>query len=189
MKKNSILIELTPLLDVILIMLFFILVQNAGQLDNFYEETREALEAEFAIMVADMDAYKEEHANELETLRGISASYDALRLGFEEDAGIIMINIINDTTNSEVRWIYVESGAKSTRIDLCWSAPARDAATLELNTAISDKILDTTSSLIVVVFRYDSSSIFAADYRLVNGIIHIQRQFNQLIVAELDIRT
>jgi len=188
MKKNSVLIELTPLLDVILIMLFFILVQSEGRMGDFYEETREALEAEFAIMEADLEAYMAEHIHELETLRGISASYDALRLGLEEDPSIIMVSIINDINDIDTRWILVESGNDSTRIDLCWNAPARDAAALELNTAMAAKIQDMENGIVVVAFRFDSGSIFAADHRMVSGAIHIQRQFNQLIVAELDIR-
>ncbi|MCL2362619.1 MAG: hypothetical protein FWC73_12510 [Defluviitaleaceae bacterium] len=188
MKKNSILIELTPLLDVILIMLFFILVQSEGRMGDFYEETREALEAEFAILEADLEAYKAEHASEMEILRGIGASYEALRLGLEEDAGIIMISIISNETDNDMRWILVESAAQVTRIDLCWSTAARDAAALELNTVMTSKIQDMASSIVVVAFRFDSASIFAADHRLVSSAIHIQRQFNQLIVAELDIR-
>jgi len=57
MKKNSILIELTPLLDVILIMLFLILVQSAGRVDAFYEETRLAFETE-------LETFKAEHHND-----------------------------------------------------------------------------------------------------------------------------
>jgi len=188
MKKNSVLIELTPLLDVILIMLFFILVQSEGRMGDFYEETREALEAEFAIMEADLESFYAEQTHELETLRGISASYDALRLGLAEEPNIIMVSIISEINEINTRWILVESGNDSIRIDLCWNALARDAAALELNTVMAAMIQEMANGIIVVAFRFDSSSIFAADHRLVNGAIHIQRQFNQLIVAELDIR-
>ena len=188
MKKNNVLIELTPLLDVILIMLFFILVQSEGRMDTFYDEVREGFEAELAIIEADMEAFKAQHANEMDTLRGISADYEALRLGLEEDTGIILINILSDTSDADIRWITIEADSNSTRIDLCWNAPARDAAALELNTVLASKIQAIGNTVVVVVFRFDSAGIFIADYRLVSNAIHIQRQFNQLVVAELDIK-
>ena len=181
MKKNNVLIELTPLLDVILIMLFFILVQSAGRMGDFYDETREAFEAE-------LEAFKLEYAHEMDTLRRVSADYEALRLGLEEDTGIILISIVSDTDDGNYRSIMVEANALTTKIELCWNATARDAAALELNTVLASKIQGSDSAVIVIVFRFDSASIFVADHRLVSNAIHIQRQFNQLVVAELDVR-
>jgi biopolymer transport protein ExbD len=44
MKKREILIDLTSLLDVVLILMFFILVQSTGNLTNIKEELREELQ-------------------------------------------------------------------------------------------------------------------------------------------------
>jgi len=181
MKKNNILIELTPLLDVILIMLFLILVQSAGRVDAFYEETRLAFESE-------LDAFKAEHQYEMEYLRRVGADYNALRLGLEEDTGVILISIVADANDIDNRWLLVEADSQAARIDLCWNALARDNAALELNTVLAYKIQNAVNSIMVVVFRYDSSGIFMSDHRLVSNAIHIQRQFNRLVVAELDIR-
>jgi len=181
MKKNSILIELTPLLDVILIMLFLILVQSAGRVDAFYEDTRLAFETEF-------EAFKAEYYQEMAHLRQVGADYSALRLGLEEDTGIVLISIVADGDDIDHRWILVEADAQVAQIYLTWNALERDNAALELNTVLAGKIQGTENSVIVVVFRYDSSAIFMSDHRLVSNAIHIQRQFNQLVVAELDIR-
>jgi len=180
MKKNSILIELTPLLDVILILLFLILVQSAGRVDTFYEETRMAFEAE-------LEAFIAEHHDEMSHLRRVGEDYTALRLGLEEDTGIILISIVADSNNIDDRWLLVESDSHVTRVDLCWNIIARESAALELNSILASKIQSTENSVIVVVFRYDSARIFRSDHRLVTNAIHIQRQFNQLVVAELDI--
>jgi len=199
MKKNNVLIELTPLLDVILIILFFILVQSEGRMGDFYEETREAFEAELAVYQAEMDAFMEdqalemdafiaEHAHEMEHLRGISADYAALRLGLEENAGVIMVSIASEADNSNNRWILVEADSHTIRIDLCWDTRARENASLEFSTVLANKIQNTDSAVVVLVFRFDSTRTFAADHRLVSGAIHIQRQFVQLVFAELDIR-
>jgi len=188
MKKNNVLIELTPLLDVILIILFFILVQSEGRIGDFYEETREAFEAELAIYQAEMGTFIAEHAQEMEYLRGISADYNALRLGLEEDTGIILVSIASDADNSDNRWILVEADSDTTRIDLCWDNRAREDASLEFSTTLASKIQSAESTVVVLVFRFDSTRTFAADHRLVSGAIHIQRQFVQLVFAELDIR-
>jgi len=181
MKKNSILIELTPLLDVILIMLFLILVQSAGRVDTFYEETRLAFEAE-------LEAFKADYYQEMAHLRQVSADYSTLRLGLEEDTGIVLISIVADGDDINHRWILVEADTQVAQIYLTWNAPERDNAALELNTVLAGKIQGIENSVIVVVFRYDSSAIFMSDHRLVSNAIQIQRQFNQLVVAELDIR-
>ena len=188
MKKNSILIELTPLLDVILIMLFFILVQSEGRMGVFYDETREAFEAERAIIEAQLDDFKAEHAQEMDRLRGISEDYNALRFGLEEDTGIILISIVADADDPNIRSIVIEANCDITTIDLNWSAPARDAAALELNTVLANKIRNSGNSIIVIAFRFDSASIFMADHRLVENAILIQRQFNQIIAMQLNLR-
>jgi len=180
MKKNNILIELTPLLDVILILLFLILVQSAGRVDAFYEEARLAFETELA-------DFKAEYYQEMDHLRRIGDDYSALRLGLEEDTGIIMISIVTDSRDIDIRWLLVETDTKTSRIDLCWNALARDNAALELNTVLASKIQSAGNTVMVVVFRYDSSRIFRSDHRLVTNAIHLQRQFNQLVVAELDV--
>jgi len=187
MKKNNILIELTPLLDVILIMLFFILVQSEGRMGSFYEETREALQEEFAILEAGLEEYLARHADEMYTLRGISDDYHALRLGLEEDTGVILVSIEADPRDSNNRWITIEADGNSTRIDLCWVNYYRDAAALTLNTTLGNKIQDSGNTVIIIAFRFDSGNIFVADHRLVSNAIHIQRQFSDLVTS-VDIR-
>ena len=192
MKKNSALIELTPLLDVILILLFFILVQNAGQMDVFYDETREALQAEFEAEITNLetslDAALTQHAHDMEQMQIISASYDALRIGLEEDSGVILVSIVSEVDDMHTRWISVEAGNYVTRIDLSWNTLVREYATRQLNETLTNKINDMPNSVIILVFRYNSASTFTSDLMLVDSAIHIQRQFNQLVVAELDVR-
>ena len=187
MKKN-IFIELTPLLDVILIILFFILVQSEGRMGTFYEETREALEAEFAVLEEELEAFMEAFTDEVSTLREIRADYEALRLGMAEDSGVVMITIEADASDSNQRWVVLEADSVYTRIPLSWSNIERDAARLELNSTLAEKMQGLEHIFIFVVFRFDSTRIFSADYRLVADAIQIQQQFHQMAVAELDVR-
>jgi len=188
MKKN-ILIELTPLLDVILIMLFLILVQSEGRVGDIYYEMREAFEVEAAQVEAEFEAFKAQHAIEMDHLRAVNENYTALRLGLEEDAGVIQISLLSDPMDLDTRWILIESTSQTVRIDLNWNIPARDAAALELNTAIADKIQYSGNAIIVILFRHNGARSFVSDRQLINNAIHIQRQFNQLVVTELDIRS
>ena len=175
------------MLDVILIMLFFILVQSEGRMGSFYEETRANLEAEFAMLEAGLEEFKAEHAEEMHTLRGISADYHALRLGLEEDTSVILVSIESDASDSNIRWIKVEADGISTSIDLCWNTYYRDAAALDLNTTLGSKIQESGNTVIIIAFRFDSGNVFVADHRLVSNAIHIQRQFNPAVTS-VDIR-
>ena len=186
MKKNNVFIELTPLLDVILIMLFLILVQSAGRMGEFYDETREAFEAERAVMEAEVEAFMAHHAQEMDMLRQTSLDYEALRLGLEEDTGIVMVSIVPGA--GDTRSIVVDADANTTIIDLTWDAAARDRAALLLNATLTDKIQSADNNFLVLVFRFDSGNVFMSDYRMVSTAIHVQRQFHQLVVAELDVR-
>jgi len=187
MKKNNVLIELTPLLDVILIILFFILVQSEGRMGTFYEETREALAEEFALLEAQLEEYKAYFADEVNNLREIRAEHDALILGLEEDSGAILISIEADPILQGSRRIVVEADSVSTRIDLNWDAPVRDEASRMLNTTLTDKIRDMDRGIVLLLFRFSGADIYMADYRLVANAIHIQQQFHRLVVAELRI--
>ena len=145
----------------------------------FYDETRLAFETELA-------EFKADYYQEMEYLRQVGADYTALRLGLEEDTGIILISIVTDSTDLDIRWILVEADANVTQIALTWYDLQRENAALRLNTVLASKIQGTQNSVIVVVFRYNSATMFRSDHRLVANAIHVQRQFNQLVVAELD---
>ncbi|MCL2527473.1 MAG: hypothetical protein FWE42_03560 [Defluviitaleaceae bacterium] len=188
MKKSNIIIELTPLLDVILIMLFFILVQSEGRMGDFYEDTRAALESEFAVLEAGLEEYKAQHAQEMGILRDISEDYAALRLGLADNTGLIMVSIASDANDSNIRSVLIETDLYNTAIELCWNNLARESAALELNTTLSGLIHEMNNTIVILVFRFDSREIFAADHRLITNAIHIQRQFFNEMVIAIDMR-
>jgi len=182
MKQSSIIVELTPLLDVILIILFLILVQSAGRVDIVYAETREAFEIA-------LEAYKAEFGDEVDHLRQANVEFDALRLGLEEDTDIIIINISSNPINRDMRTILLESTGTVVEIPLTWDGLARDEASRTLNTALAEQIRTTNSAVTFVVFQFDSDGVFAADHQLIRLAIHNQRLHNpQVFFAEMDIR-
>ena len=182
MKKSSIIVELTPLLDVILIILFLILVQSAGRIDTVYAETREAFELA-------LEEYKAEFGDEVDYLRDANVEFNALRLGLEEDTDIIIINISSNPASRDLRTILIEATGTVIEIPLTWDGLARDDASRILNTALAEQIRAANSAVTFVVFQFDSDSIFAADHQLIRLAIHNQRLHNpQMFFAEMDIR-
>ena len=189
MRRNSVLIELTPLLDVILIMLFFILVQSEGRMGDFYEETREALQYEFAYREAELDAFMQEHAEEMEMLRRDRESYMALVLNLQEGADLIMLSIVADPEDPNIREILIEANSAVERINLDWNQVARDAAAQELNGILTRNIQD-SDGITVLVFRFDSSTIFNRDHVMLTNAINTQMLFfDRLVVIRQDVRT
>ena len=188
MRRNNVLIELTPLLDVILIMLFFILVQSEGRMGDFYEDTRQALQYEFAHREAELDAFMQEHAEEMEMLRRDRESYKALVLNLQEGADFVMLSIVSDPEDPNIRTIMIEADSGISRIDLDWNQVARDAAAQELNTTLTRKIQG-SDGITVLVFRFDSATIFNRDHVMITNAINLQQQFfdhDQLVIIRLD---
>ena len=196
MKKNNIFIELTPLLDVILIMLFFILVQGEGRIEAFYDEAREvfeiqyieareAFEAELAVIRADTEVFVAQHADEMYTLRAVNTEFHALLDTLDGDMGIIIISLLEGVGTN--RRITVEADSRFYDLTLTWDNLARDNTAFELNTILTEINREANSSLTMIIFRFDSRTVFAQDHRLVSNVIHIQRQFNPRGVFTVDI--
>ncbi|MCL2400463.1 MAG: hypothetical protein FWC91_12065 [Defluviitaleaceae bacterium] len=182
MRKNNIIIELTPLLDVILLILFFILVQSEGRIDIAYTEAREAFEAELEEFIYNLD-------EEVVDLRQTAIYFDTLRLGLEEDTSIIMLSLEANEIDRNIRSILIEAQGNTTAIGLSWDQLARDNALLALNTVLADHIQNAGSTVTFIVFRFDSANIFTSDYSLVGQAIHNQRTIHsQVFSAEMDLR-
>ncbi|MCL2356878.1 MAG: hypothetical protein FWC70_06950 [Defluviitaleaceae bacterium] len=204
MSKRGILIELTPLLDVILIMMFLILVQSEGRVDAVYTDFRqtfeedlaaaqaqleEDLEAALAEAISEFEEYHAEQFGELDNLRQQVADFDALMLGMDEDSGILTVNLNANPQNLNMRYVTVESPGHDARIDLTWDALARDDAAREINAALAAQIRAMDNAVVFVVFMHDGRTVFTADHRLVWLAIHNQRLHNpNVFTVELDIR-
>ena len=182
MNRNGIIVELTPLLDVILIILFFILVQSAGRIDIAYADMREAFEEE-------IEAFIEEFGDEIGHLRQAYSDFDALRLGLEEDTDIIIISISTNPVNRDMRSILIEATGTVTEISLTWDRFVRDEASMSLNTVLAEQLRQAGSAVTFAVFKFDGANIFVDDYQLIRLAIHNQRLHNpQMFFAEMDLR-
>jgi len=187
MRRRNTVLELTPLLDVILVLMFFILVQSEGRVDAAYEDARET----FAI---EMESYKEAFEAELAArdvemveLRQNAEDFEALLLSLEMDTTVILVSLSADTNNVNVRRVVVETGYATTSIPLTWDRLARDNSALELNAAIADGI-GACGAATFIVFRYEGTRIFDEDHRLIGMAIHNQRLNNpSVFLVEMNV--
>ena len=177
MNRKNIIVELTPLLDVILIILFFVLLQGQLRVDSIYVETRESLAATIAeheaILETEIEALRLEFGSELEILRQRSDEFDLLQLGLEDNTQAVFISLNTNRLNRNIRHLLIESEHLTETIPLTWDVVQRDAALFRLAEVVADAVRDASASFIV--FRFDSTGTFADDYNLVRLVIRNQQ--------------
>lgn len=181
MRNRSIIIELTALLDVIIIMMFVILVQSGNQV-----ETAQASAAELA---AKQEALLEEYALLTEEAEELRTENDRLgrwvdgRATADENSHVITLSVRN---TPERRFIVVESeGVENARIPLSWDNGqyAANALYAELTSSIQKS----SRQVVFLVFHYDRAAIYQTDYMLVHNAIQQQKNNPHVYSAEYDI--
>ena len=178
-NKKNILIDLTPLLDVILLLLFLVLIQTTTQIEEIYATIQQSFDLE-------IEQFKADFSDELDSLRQSYLDFDALRLGLEEDTHVIIITLAPAITPS-TRTISVEANGSITTIDIDWNQIVRDQARLALDSVLAQSIQNATVSFII--FRYDSDNIFVDDHTLINLALQAQRLHRpNVFLAEIDLR-
>jgi len=177
-KKQHILVELTPLLDVIMLILFLVLVQSQGIMDTIYADTQETLEARLEYYAQAFEARVEDMHRELGEefvfLQERSQEFDFLQLGLlAEDTTAIIVNIVSQPFNVNERFISVQTPTEHVEIPLNWDGIVRDMASTMLNTTFAQAAGD--SAITFVIFQIDGLRVFEADYLLVRSAINNQR--------------
>ena len=198
MKKRPLLVDLTPLLDIILIMIFVILVecqQNVkaekriavDQLTTQLEAATEtlaadrlALQEEFEKKAAD---YMQSVNDQLTELQQAVADIEALRSELAEGKGFVSLTMISSSDSPDQRRLHIVSGIGLVEqdLDLTWDGEQREAFIQTLSAALDQAAL--------IIFIYDSHVTFEADYRLISQAIEDLRKANPtLMTAKLDTR-
>lgn len=164
MKKREIFIELTSLLDVILIMLFVILSQAKLQTDEALGQSAQA-QTQIQAMQQELETAKSE--NELLDAQLGKYRRQELSLGVvEENSLIVTISV----QQGDVRYILVEQqGGMSQSIAL----DAQDAnySQNKLRSTVSNLISDSGKQTVFVVFQYERQSIYQSEYRLIGSVV------------------
>jgi len=172
-KKRNIIVELTPLLDIILILLFFILVQNARQVQTAYYDMRDELEARYG--------------EELAELRDTAEDYNELRIGLEEDATVVVVSIAPVDDEMAVRAITIEADGETAVVSLNGTLTAAQQSQMSLTFSEHLAAMLGDSPVAFIVFRFDSTRTYNTDRAFIIAAIDIQRlgQPNRFMV-EID---
>lgn len=154
-RRREITVELTPLLDVILIMLFLIMSQSS----EAAEQTKQEAEQKVSNMECQVEDLRETNA-ELESRLDSYAAFD-------EYARIISIDISNKTDGN--RMIIVSDGEHTERIEFDWESMRYGENSLRAELI---KSIDAWKDMpVFIVFNYDSSGIYRRDYEMITSVI------------------
>ncbi len=164
MRKREIFIELTSLLDVILIMLFVVLGQARTQTDEALDKSAQA-QTQIEAMEQELERAKDE--NELLDAELGKYRRQELSLGVvEENSLIVTISV----QQGDTRYILVElQGGESQSIAL--DAQDTNYIRNKLSTTVSNLISDSGKETVFVVFQYERQSIYQSEYRLIGAVV------------------
>jgi len=211
MSKRSILIELTPLLDVIMVIMFFILLQSGTRVDMLHAETQDAFASDLAAAQADFDAslmeaaqnyaaaiaeFRDNHSAEfaeMDSLRGQLDELQNLLMALDEDAGVITLRHYSTFGNLLTRHIMVESPGFSTRVDIVGdfrtNLAARDEAVRALSVAITEQLNAMNNDAAFIVFIFDGWLFLSYDRPILNLVMHNLRLHHRSVFSmEIDLR-
>lgn len=197
MKRRQIFIELTSLLDVILIMLFILLTQARNQ-------TAEALDTA-ALAESNTEQVRAELAEAYEQQAALRARIDAEAARADAQAEradtlerqLVTENIVLD--NSLVLTVSVDKsggirleteGEGLAALDYDWADDTY--ARNKLRGLLLEKLRDTDRQAAFLVFQYDRARIYHAEYDMIQGIIQeVKQEARQrdipLSILELDL--
>lgn len=190
MRRRQIFIELTSLLDVILIMLFILLIQarntTAQAMDTAAQAESSAaeLQAELSAAYAEQDALRA--AADAETERANALQRQLWTQNIVLDNSLLL----TVSVDREGRIRLETEGTGETAIPYSWEDDTY--ARNRLRGLLLDKLKTTDREAVFLVFQYDRARVYHAEYEMIEGIIQeVKQEARQreipLSVLELDI--
>ncbi len=191
MKKRQIFIELTSLLDVILIMLFMVMVRAEGKTVEAIDSAKqneaalETLSREYDVLES---AYAEK-ASEVEALQESLDEANSLLLSRDlvaENSDILTVFVRED------RLIIVRSeGRQNQAITYDWENPVY--ACNKLKAAMKAWIDRAEDKSLFFVFQYDREQIYYNEYEMIRNAVQelkneLKKENRSLNYIEMDVR-
>ena len=171
MRRREIFIELTSLLDVILIMLFVLLMQAKTQTGAAVESAAaaesavQAAQAELAAVEGERDAIAAERDRIADELGAFQR--EGITVGVVEENSLVVTLSVQ---GRDPRFLRIEprgAAARSVRVD----TEDENYTFNSLHTELSQLIRGAGKETVFVVFQYDRSAIYQADYALVGRVL------------------
>ena len=180
MKRREIFIELTSLLDVILIMIFILLGQAKAQAKEAVDQA-EAERAAMSGMSYEIEALKEEEAQmkasfgEAEAAfekekAALSESIDALERRLVTD-GVVMENslVLTISADDEAAVLLEVDNGESIRIPYDWGDD--NYLKNRLASLLTEQLGNAGERSVFIVFQYDRTRIYQTEYEIIREVI------------------
>lgn len=173
-RRKKLILELTPLLDVILIMMFFVLMQNnqltsekLNEADKEIASVNENLSEVIESVKDKENQYKEEISDLNESLLAAKDQLKSIE-SFEEYCQIISVCVINREEGKRV--IIISDGKKEYSISFDWDSLlyAKNGLKDDLLRLINERQNNMPS---FISFHYDGNVIFKRDFELVTEVL------------------
>ncbi len=165
-RNRSITADLTPLLDVIFILLFLIMIRNTEAVDARTAEAEEKLEEANAQM-AEAQALQDAVQSELE-------EYQALL----QDATICYIQIIGEESG---RSIQLSENSRTDQFHFDWDT--QEDAWQYLKERLAEKMLGASEGKqVFLIFQYDAKQLYQSDYDMVRTVLEEAGHTNNVYV-------
>jgi biopolymer transport protein ExbD len=171
--KHGILIDLTSLLDVILILMYLVLVNASMKVEN--AEAKALDGSALAMRVKELQEENETLSRKANTVLTVEQNCFVLTVCLSKNEG-------------SLRAVTVDSKAEGTvRFDLKWE----DRQYIEnvLKTEIGRRIklaFDNSYQAAFIVFQYDRNTIYESDYKLISSVIQAEKANKNVYCAEYD---
>ena len=181
MKRRQIFIELTSLLDVILIMLFILLMQakttTAQALDTAAaaENNTEQVRAELAEAVAEQDVLREEIDAQAARADAQAERADALQRQLWTENIVLdssLLLTVSVDRSGSIRLEIEGEGLALLTYDWADDTYARN----KLRGLLLEELRGTDREAVFLVFQYDRARIYHAEYQMIETIIQEVKQ-------------
>ena len=161
-RRNSIGIELTPLLDVILIILFLIITRNSAETERIAEEDEQA-EQHHIENEARLEAELEDSRQQSADAENIISGYES----FEEYSVIIAVGITRKSDGT--RTVTLSENGEISHISYGWDSLryGENALRAELENMISSA----GDRPVFISFNYDEDDIYLRDHQLISSVL------------------
>lgn len=157
-RRRSSVIELTPLLDVIMIILFLVLSQTSGAVSDMKEQN-EALSEQ----LSEAGAQYEELSGELMQVQSELNGFESMN----ENSVVVAVGIFRGSDDR--RTITVTAGDNTKEITYDWNSLSYGEAALQKE--LSRICGENSDKAVFVSFTYDSRSLFRRDYELISAVL------------------
>lgn len=159
-QRKQIALELTPLLDVILTILFMVLISITQQAQTAQADAQKALE--------DATSKIEMAEKRLTQLNQESISMELL----QENCKVVTVTAYNNDSDDGSRRITIAEGKNTPyEIEYGWSALTFAKNAFKQTITKDYLTLNADEQIIFIVFQYDSKSIYNYDYTFINSVL------------------